>query len=177
MFEHEILLVSNYKAMRIKPFVAKVNLNTNKLEFLRAKEAEFTPNGVVKKGIYEFENGNFYIILRDFSSHRNKDVYYTLYLAVNNKLQEIARLSYYTGSKIPKFSAIDDETKKVLVDSFHNATNNKTINALIKVARYYAQKLGISEKSKDDLIREEIILLCKKYNITVQELIKIAQSL
>ena len=168
MFEEKIELVKNPKAMRTKPWVARVNLDSSEIEFLKPVEykSEYTR-------VYEFENSNFYIVCSDYSSHKNKRVYYTLYLAADNKLLEIASIAF---TAYPSFSAIDDEAKTVLKKAYNSADNNKTTTALIEVAKWYAAKFNINAKDVEDQVRQELAMICKKYNVTIQELIDIAKS-
>ena len=168
-FEKEIRLVRNHKAMRTKPWVARVDLEKSELEFLKATEYVGTYIRV-----YEFENNNFYIICSDNSSHKNKHVTYTLYFAKDNELKEIASIEF---TNFPRFYAIDDEVKQILKRAYNSANSNKTVTALIEVAKYYATKHNIIKVSVEEQIRQEIEMICKKYNIKVEELINIAKSL
>lgn len=168
VFEKKIELVRNPNAMRAKPWAAYVDLEGSKLEFLSAVEyiSKYTR-------VYEFENNNFYIICNDDSSHKNKRVRYTLYIAKDNELEEIATIEF---TRFPSFDTIDDETKAILKRAYNSAKNNKTVTALIEVAKHYATKYNIIKVSVEDKIRQEIKMICEKYNITVEELIEIAKS-
>jgi len=177
-FEAEVGLITNPKARRIeKGWVAKIDLQNETLEFLRASEVtQPSKTGCIIKAKYEFSNGNYYIILRDDSSHKNKRVYYELYYAFDNKLQELASITFTT--KYPEFSAKSDELKQVLKKAYNNANNckSKTISALIAVAKYHWQKQN-NQLDISEIVKQELQNLMQKYNISKQKLLEIVQTL
>jgi len=162
-FELEIELVRNYKAAARKGWAARVNVEEGKLEFLRA--IEYSRH----KATFEFKEGEFYIILQDMSSHKNSRQYYTLYLAKDKDLEEIASIEYENRSR--NFDAIDDETKKVLKKAYTSAGKGmKTVTALVKTAQWYAQKHKIKQLSVEDKIFEDVLEFCEQHEITVDDL-------
>ena len=167
-FEKEISLVRNPKAICNKPWVARINLDTNELEFLKATEYKDT---YTRK--YEFENGEFYIVVSDRSSHKNKLVNYTLYMGAKDDLVEIARISF---TRFPKFSGVDEEVKSILKKAYISASDKKTVTALIEVAKWYAAKFSINGKSVEDQIRQELAMMCRKYRVTIDKIIEVAKS-
>jgi len=175
MFEEEIKLLANARAARCKPFVSKIDLQTGELEFLRPTEVTNHRKGNIYAAKYAFENGNYYLIRTDWSSHRNSDIDYILYFAFDNKLNEIARINI--KNRIPEFLCENDEIKEVLKQAYNKAENGrKVINALIAVAKYHWQKqndqLNISE-----IVKQELQNLMQKYNINKQKLLEIVQTL
>ncbi|RLI20477.1 hypothetical protein DRO54_06225 [Candidatus Bathyarchaeota archaeon] len=168
MFEKEVCLVRNPKALRTKPWVARVDLEREDIEFLKPVEYKSTYTR-----IYEFDNGEFYIVCSDESSHKNKHVEYTLYMGANNELVKIASVTF---TRFPAFHAIDEEAKSILKKAYNSANNNKTVTALVETAKWYAAKFNINGKSIEDQIRLELAMMCKKYRVTIDKIIKVAKS-
>ena len=144
-------------------------MQNEELEFLSPIE------GSRVKGVYEFENGQFYLTAEDHSSHKNSRQYYTLYLATNNELKIIASIDFINARK--EFSAIDDDVKKVLKEAYKTEKNGrKVINSLIKTAKYYAQRENIQQIDKKQLILDEINRIAEKYNVSFTEIAEILKE-
>ena len=165
-FEKEIRLAANPKVAS-KYWIARVN--GEDLEFLNPLE------GSRVKGTYILKNGEFYIALENGSSWKNSRQYYMLYHAVDNDLKMIAEIDFINSRK--EFIAIDDDVKEKMKEFYRNETNGrKVINTLIKTARYYAQREGLREIDKKELLKEEITALMKKYEISKEDLLEIVKE-
>lgn len=166
-FEKEMDIVRNPKCAG-KYWIARIN-NDN-LEFLSPLE------GSKGHGVYVFRNGEFYIVLDDFSSWKNSRCSYTLYYAINNELKSIASITFINNRK--EMDAIDDDVKKAMKEFYKNESNGrKVVNTLIKTAKYYAQREGIEEIDKKEIVKREIEALIDKYNITKDELMEILEGM
>lgn len=169
-FEEKIVLCRNPKAAARRGWVAEVDLENEKLLFLRA--IEYDRSG----GTYKFEEGKFYIILSDESSHKNSRQYYTLYLAKDKDLKEIATVAYVNRSR--SFDAIDEETKKFLKKAYASSSNGKkTTTALIKTAKWYAQRHKLKKVSVKEKILADLEEFCEERGITIEDLKKILDEM
>ena len=166
-FEKEIRLAGNPKVAS-KYWIARL-VNGEDLEFLNPLE------GSRVKGTYILRNGEFYIALENQSSWKNSRQFYKLYYAIDNDLKMIAEIDFINSRK--EFYAADDEIKEKMKEFYRNEANGrKVINTLIKTAKYYAQREGLQEIDKKELLKDEITALIKKYEISKEELLKIIKE-
>jgi len=169
-FLENVYLIRNPKAARSKPWVAKVKLEENEIEFQRYTNVISAFKGRVCEAEYEFENNCFYIILRDESSHNDSFQGYSLYITRECTLERIALITF--ENRVLQFNACDDDLLKELKNTYRNMKNGrKVINTLIQVAKYYAQREGIAEISKDELILNEIKAIAEKYDVSIEYII------
>jgi len=161
-FIKKLRLVENPKAMRSSPFIAKVNLEESKLEFLNRI------SGDKYRGEYELENGQFYITREDWSSHKNARVSYTLYYAKNNELEIVASI-FFGNAGYREFSGSEyiseDEVKKIYLKQ----TENKVVNTLIEVAKIVADTVPYDPY--DDLV-SSILREVREKGLELSELLK-----
>jgi len=163
-FEKEIQLIRNSKAAKIKGWIALVNFDKDDIEFLKPIDTQCSKAGTLVSGTYRFVNGNLYVIARDLSSHKNSRQSYGLYLA-DNELKMVAEIYFSEGRE---FNACDDDIRQQLRETYSKqGDGRKVINTLIRVAKYYAQREGIMEMSKDKLILEEVRAVARKYNVSL----------
>ncbi len=168
MVELYVSLVTNAKAARMKGWVAKVDIEKGDIEFLRPIEEERAKNGMLVGGTYDFEEGNFYIIASDDSSHRNPVQMYQLVICENYELHEIANITFTRGKS---FSGESDEVVQQLKEIYKRQTNGrKVISSLIKLAQWYAQKYNIKPIDKKQLILNEIQQIAEKYGVSIDEI-------
>jgi len=138
-FEQKIELTRNAKCGR--GWVAEINLETETLNFLRAKEGY-----VDYEGTFRFENMKFYIRKYSASSWKNSRDYYDLVLAFNNKLIRIIEIDFISGKKEIEIGDIEnEELKEHLIkkceELYEKAERNKTTTALIKIAKIISENL------------------------------------
>lgn len=163
-FEKKMDIVRNTKCAG-KYWIAKITEN-DELEFLSPIE------GCKGHGVYSFRNGEFYIVLDDFSSWKNSRCSYTLYYAMNNDLNKIASITFINNIK--EFDAIDDDIKTAMKQFYKKESNGKkVVNTLIKTAKYYAQRENITKFDIKQMIKYEIEAIMEKYNISKEDLISI----
>ena len=132
----EIWLVENPKAMRKRPFVARVKDN-GELEFLRAAVPRFE-KGTLVGGKYVVREGDMLIVRSDSSTHRHEYTVYELCTVKGGKLETIARILIKDGT--PEFEP--PELEKVyaeVVISGSGNIKNKFVQALIE----YAKRRGL----------------------------------
>ncbi len=162
-FEKMMDIVRNTKCAG-KYWIA--GITKNGLDFLSPIE------GSRGHGLYSFRNGEFYIVLDDFSSWKNSRCSYTLYYAINNDLNMIASITFINNRK--EMDAIDDDIKTAMKQFYKNESNgSKVINTLIKTAKYYAEREGIIKVDIKQMIKYEIEAMMEKYNISKEDLISI----
>lgn len=68
------------------------------------------------------------------------------------------------------------ELAKVAKDAYKNASHNKVTTALIAVAKHYAVKNWIKKVSVEEQILEELKVIAKKYNVSLDDLHKILEE-
>ena len=130
----EIRLVSNIKAMRTKPFVARLRKDGS-LEFLRATIPWFD-RGVFIGGKYLLAEGDLVISRCDFSTHKHETIVYYLDKVENGKLKTLAKITVADGT--PHFEPRELENVYVDVIVSGKAKNrNKYVQTLIEYAKKF----------------------------------------
>lgn len=156
-------LVTNPKACRSKPFVAKIkNLETGELEFLKPVIPEYSKKGTLIAGEYELEPFKYYIVRKDSSSWKNSCQTYELYYVSNGNVSKLAAI--YFVNKNVEFS--DEEIREIYTNT---KNGRRAIDALIEYARRHKMKNSFSI---EDIIRSEISTFIKKleekYNVKIK---------
>jgi len=161
-FIKKLRLVENPRAMRSFPFIARVNLEESKIEYLNAI------SGDRYREEYEFENGQFYITREEWSFHGNVRVSYTLYYAINNELKIVATISFgYNNYR--EFNGSDFISTDTIKKIYLKQTKNEIINTLIEVAKIVADK--VSYDPYDDLV-SSILREVREKGLELSELLK-----
>jgi len=155
-------LFRNPKAIRVVPFIARVNIEVGSLSYLN-------PKTIYENGFYvadvELSDNNFYLICQDFSSHKHPRVILSLIYVENSKCKTLLEVE---GGKVR------GENKAVELYK-HYRKRYDEIESIIKVAQWYRMEHGMG-LSEENLI-EELKVLCAKYNITIDKLKEIVNSL
>jgi len=140
----KVELVQNPKAMRKRGFVAKLHLDkpTDQcLEFLKAGIPEYSKSGVLVAGEFDLNEGDFYIVRKDTSSHKNSRQCYELITLKNGTLTVIAAIDYLNGTP-SFFPAIAQDFLKAIY-----ARSKNPIHALHEYAKHFTSVAASMEKT------------------------------
>jgi len=166
-FEKELVLIRNPRVGG-KGWVAKVNLGTEGIEFLPRIEGDRAA------ATFEFEEGELYIVAEDRSSWKNSYQRYSLMVAKDGDLDEIAYIAF--DNRRREIWAETEELEKALKRAYMSATKNKVTTALIAVAKAYAEANGVVERTKEEKVIGEVMEVAQRYGVSLDELIAILEA-
>jgi len=162
--QFQITLQRNPKATRAKTFVAEIDAVQGNIRFVKPVKGTWG-NGVVK-GLYELEEGKYYLMRRDESSHKNARIIYEVVVPKGGKLETVAKVIYGNGSK-------DFETKKEWETKLQrHLYNTPTITGLVNFVTEISEPL-----SREEEIAEELRKIMERYGVGKEELMEILKGM
>ena len=168
MVRVKLSLVGNVKALYKKPFFARVDLESGRLEFLRPLVGEWR-RGVLAGGEWEVDEEEYYIARGDWSTHRHTRLTYTLFRGA----EKVAEISVEDGN----VSFSDEATKECYIKARTRGGGSPYIIALVERAKIdFLQRTVDVRRLVEEKIKAYAERIARQYGVKVKVHVEVEEE-